>query len=212
MTDTMDANGVTYLVNLENGTMITLDITGTTFSAWSPDSKYVAISNGTIVNIYQAEGPRDAVLSDFETSVADVFISEQGLIVLLNNGRAGLYDDEGNLVRSLDAFHNYISSTILDYDDITFTIDGDILTIKFGEYSSLIYLDEFKVKDIIAGLLAYDQASQKYYVRIYGSVGGAGAVGYFNVRSIEELIAEGLKFIGNETMSEEMKKRYGIEN
>ncbi len=212
LTDTLDANGVTYLVNLENGTMITLDITGITFSAWSPDSKYVAISNGTVVNIYQAEGPRDAVLSDFETSVVDVFISERGLIVLLNNGRAGLYDDEGNLERSLDAFHNYVSSTILDYDDTTFTIDGDILTIKFGEYSSLIYLDEFKVKDIIAGLLAYDQDSQKYYVRIYESVGGAGAVGYFNVRSIEELIAEGLKFIGNETMSEEMKKRYGIEN
>ena len=101
---------------------------------------------------------------------------------------------------------------LLDYEDTTFTIDGDILTIKFGEYSSVIYLDEFKVKNIIAGLLAYDQDSERYYVRIYGNVGGAGSVGYFKVRSIEELVAEGLKFIGNETMSEEMKKRYGIEN
>ena len=212
MVDTLASNGITYLADLENGNMITLDITGITFAAWSPDSKLVAISNGEVVCVYQSEGPKNVTLSDFETNIADVYICGEGIIVLLNNGRAGLYDEDGNLLRSLDAFHGYISSTILNYEDTIFRVDEDILTIQFGEYSSIIYLDEFKVKDIIAGLLAYDQGSARYYVRIYGNVGGAGSVGYFNVRSIEELIAEGLKFIGDETMSDEMKKRYGIED
>jgi hypothetical protein len=61
-------------------------------------------------------------------------------------------------------------------------------------------------------LLAYDKDSEKYYVNIFGDVGGAGSMGYFKVKSIDELIAEGMEFIGDATMSADMKKRYGIED
>ena len=212
MMEDYNSSGTTYLVNLENGKLITLDITGKTFAAWSPDSEWVAISTGEAIHIYQADGPRKAVLSDFETSVADMFVCEKGLIALLNNGFANLYDEEGNLLTSLDAFCGFVSSVNLDYEDTTFRIDEDILVIKFGEYSSVIYLDEFKVKVIIAGLLSYEQDSQRYFVRTYGNVGGAGAVGYFKVRSIDELIAEGVQFVGDAAMTSDMKKRYGIED
>ncbi len=212
MVDRSNSNGITYLSDLESGSFITLDITGYTFASWSPDSEYVAVSNGEIVCLYESDGPKVVTLSDFETAVSDVFVCEKGLIVLMDNGYVDLYDMNGNLISSLDAFCGILDSSMADHTNITFDINDDFLIIKFGEYSSIIYLDEFKTKNVIVGLLAYDKGSEKYYVRIYGSVGGAGALGYFKVRTTDELIAEGVQYVGDATMSTDMKKRYGIED
>jgi len=212
MLDQFNSNGITYLTNLETGAMITLDINGETFAAWSPDSEWVAVSNGERVNVYEADGPKILELSDFETTINDLFVCEKGLVVLLNNGMVGLYDTTGNILASLDAFHGYRGLSLVNYEDVTFEIIDDILIINRDVYSSLIYLDEFKVKNILIGLLAYDKDSEKYYVNIFGDVGGAGSMGYFKVKSIDELIAEGMEFIGDATMSADMKKRYGIED
>ena len=76
----------------------------------------------------------------------------------------------------------------------------------------MIYLDEFKVKVVIAGLLGFDSDSEKLYVRVYGNVHGAGSMGYFKIRSVEDLIAEGIRFVGDAEMTTDMKKRYGIED
>lgn len=212
LVDTLSSNGVTYLANLETGTIITLDITGFTFASWSPDSEWVAISNGETVNIYEAGGPRAAVISGLETAVSDVFVCEKGILVMMDNGLVGLYDKDGNMTGSLDAFRGNISSALIDYTNTSFEIYDDILIINFGDYSSVIYLDDFKVKTIIAGLLGFDSDSEKLYVRIYGNIRGAGSMGYFKIRSIEDLIAEGIQFVGDAEMTTDMKKRYGIED
>lgn len=212
MLDQFTTNGTTYLTSLESGNMIALDYTGETFAYWSPDSEWVAVSNGERVSIYEADGPKIAEISDLETTVNDVFVCEKGLVVLMNNGMVGLYDMNGNILNSLDAFRGNIDTTIVNHEDISFEIVDDILIIKRKDYSSVIYLDEFKVKVIIIGLLAYDKDNEKFYVRVYGDVGGAGSLGYFKVKSIEELVAEGMEFIGDAAMSADMKKRYGIED
>ena len=104
MLDQFTTNGTTYLTSLESGTMIALDYTGETFAYWSPDSEWVAVSNGERVSIYEADGPKIAEISDLETTVNDVFVCEKGLVVLMNNGMVGLYDMNGNILDSLDAF------------------------------------------------------------------------------------------------------------
>ena len=212
LVDSVSSNGMTYLADLETGNLITLDITGKTFASWSPDSEWVAISNGEVVNIYEAGGPRDVVIAELETAVSDVFVCEKGLIVMMDNGLVGLYDKDGNMTASLDAFRGRLTSTVTDYNDTEFEIDDDVLIIKFDEYSSVIYLDEFKVKVVIAGLLGFDSDSEKLYVRVYGNVHGAGSMGYFKIRSVEDLIAEGIRFVGDAEMTTDMKKRYGIED
>ena len=47
---------------------------------------------------------------------------------------------------------------------------------------------------------------------MFANVGNAGSFGYFKVRTIDELIAEGVQYVGDATMSTDMKKRYGIED
>ena len=202
----------TYLANLENGALLEMDILGGTFASWSPDSEWFAISNGESVAIYESDGPRVALLNDFETAVVDVFACEQGLVVLMDNGFACLYDKEGNLISSIDAFRGNLTSLRGSYMDASFVVSDNLLIVSYGGISSVIDMDEFKIRVVIAGFLGYDVESGKIYAKMFANVGNAGSFGYFKVRTIDELIAEGVQYVGDATMSTDMKKRYGIED
>lgn len=203
---------VAYLADLETGALLTLDITGETFASWSPDSEWLVISNGENVAIYECDGPRVALLNDFETEIADVYACERGVVVLMDNGLACLYDKAGNLISSIDAFRGNLTSISTAYKDVSFFESDNMLIIDYGEYSSLIIMDEFKIKAIVTGFLGYHEESGRIFAKMYANVGGAGAFGSFKVRTIEELIAEGIQFVGDETLPSDMKKRYGIED
>ena len=71
-------------------------------------------------------------------------------------------------------------------------------------------MNEFKVRNLMAGFLGGSEEAGRYYFKVYFPNEEYGSFGYIKIKSIEELIAEGREFVGDEEMSYEMRNKYGI--
>ncbi len=201
----------TYLVDLDSGETKLLYAEEVTFSAWNPKSDKYAVSTTSRAEVYDLAGKEIFAVESPNSNIISVFLGDNGMIVVLESGISWLYDWDGNLTATIDALMGNSISGVQNHDDVIFDYKDDTLILTIDEFASIIDMNEFKVRNLIAGFIGYSEKGGKYFTKVYGYREQFGAFGYCPIKSVDELIAEGYEYIGDEVMSIEMRKRYGIE-
>ena len=199
-----------YYVELDTGESWNLKVESTAFASWSPDSSQYAVATTSGVVVYKPGSGEVYRLNDFESEILDICFCDKGLIVLQTSGMTALYDKEGKLISSLDAFMGVSMSKGNTYEMTWFEFVGDTLFLTTDTYTIVIDMNEFKVRNLMAGFLGGSEEAGRYYFKVYFPNEEYGSFGYIKIKSIEELIAEGREFVGDEVMSYEMRNKYGI--
>ena len=201
-------NGVgVNVVNLESGRVIG-QVEGEYISvSWNKSGGGFAFATKSEVVFYDLSGTKLYSVSGVDAEVVIVDYYEDDLIVLYSSGLAVRYDDKGNMVASTEC---YLGVTVADRT--RFELHGDEIVILAEGVANVISLEDFKVRAWIADYLGYVDDCSRYYVSMADRSSGSCqyvAVSYER-KSIEELIELAKEYIGDATMSDEQKERYGI--
>lgn len=200
-----------YGVDLENGVINNFECEEDSFAAWSPDSSKYVISTISEAVVYSVNGEELFRVSSTDSRILDVCLCETGLIVVQSNGMTSLYDNEGKLVTVLDVLMGDSVSQYSGFLEVEFIDLKDTMIVYVDGTSVVIDMKDFKAKARMTGLLSYDPDSGNCYMAVQFPSEEIGSFGYFHIKSVDDLIAEGNEFVGSEVMSFEMKRKYGIE-
>lgn len=200
-----------YGADLETGVTNKFEGEEESFAAWSPDSSKYVISTIYEAVVYNINGGEIFRVASSESRILDVYLCEMGLIVVQGNGIASLYDYEGELITVLDVLMGDSVSQYSNHLNVDFGVTGDTMILYIDGTSVVVDMKDFKAKARMEGLLSYDPDSGNCYLAVPFPSETIGSFGYFHIKSVDDLIAEGNEFVGSEVMSFEMKRKYGIE-
>ena len=200
-----------YGIDLESGQVIDFGFNESCFASWSPDSSKFVISTVKEATVYETDGGKVFSVASGDSRILDVCMSDAGLIVVQSNGIASLYDDEGNVVAVVDVLRGQRIAMAADQEYVSFVFSDDTLILEIDGISAIIDMSEFKARALMNGLMHYDIEGGNCYMAFSEPTEDFGAFGYFEIKSVEELIALGNDYVGNEVMSHEMMRKYGIE-
>ena len=131
---------------------------------------------------------------------------DKGLITYTQVHTLTQYDLDGNMLGSIQ-LEGY---KVPRFEEIIFKFFGEELLVSNDAYNSIIDLNDFEIRTKLYGLKCYDPEKGRFYVKTFSTINGLSNFGYYERLSIEELIERGLEYVGNETLSDEMKNLYGI--
>ncbi len=157
------------------------------------------------VCLYHGEGER-LIPGEFLSGTYD----EVGDMLLLLNADGNLcfYNDEGLL---LDEVPQYTASgTVSEYTEVSWTVTEENIAVQIDSVCNLVHRDSHGVYAYVYPCLFYDEKQDRFYVELYQS--GGSTLGYFRRYTTEDLIAKGKALLGDNGLTEEQKKEYGILN
>ena len=132
---------------------------------------------------------------------------EGDLFVLSGDGIISRYDPEGTLKAM---YEGEIIPEGMERDSFLWNFSGDTLTIFFNGSCEQFDLSERRCRMAANKVLALDEKRNRILVQKTDSTIEENEVGAFRLFTPEELTAEAERTVGNITISDETKNRYGL--
>ncbi|MCR5619407.1 MAG: TIR domain-containing protein [Lachnospiraceae bacterium] len=195
-----------YIIDLETREYKTVSCISHSHAAWDMDSGKYAIGNVNYVVVYDYTDGEFLTIPRGDSDIVSLAFCEKGLITYSQMDNLSLYDLEGNMIGNtqLQGLGNP------QYDSITITDLGDELLVRCDVYDSIINKEDFEIRTHIYGLMCYDNENGRFFVKTFAHLKGVPNFIYYDRLSVDELIEKGREYIGEVTLSEEMKNLYGI--
>ena len=201
-----DTETTAYLIDLESGELTEIPCMTDSFAVWDKDSKTYAIGCGAYINLYDVTDGKFQTIPRGDSEIVSMVFCDKGLITYTQVHTLTQYDLDGNMLGSIQ-LEGY---KVPRFDEIIFKFFGEELLVSNDAYNSIIDLNDFEIRTKLYGLKCYDPEKGRFYVKTFSTINGLSNFGYYERLSIEELIERGLEYVGNETLSDEMKNLYGI--
>ena len=207
---------IRIVINCENGKYSEYETGILKAVFWNDNGKKLAeVSEDLgVINVYSSDGKLlHSIDTELRVPTALSFYNDK-LYVLYTNDVLCSYDAMGKKIINLDLGHGELG----DDARIRFDFIHDYLFMTAGKYTNIINLADGKSIDSIAGFLClYDKNDNdltlseaivvcKSFTDSYGYV-----VGYFEYKTTDKLIAQAKEYIKGTTVSEEFKRKYGLE-
>ena len=194
-----------YMFDISSGELVlnmTEEITGT---GWDASGNRFFLNTKDKLIAYDSNGNKlfDVSMSDYDI-VAAAFAGDD-IIVVNSYGMVSRYDESGNIKESTDI---YVSGD--PYEEMEIELFNDDLIISMDRGANVVDLEDFAMRSYIPGYVGYMEESNDYFVKGGSYTDGDQFIACFHKRTIEELIELGKEYIGDSTLSDELRKRYGI--
>ncbi len=207
---------IRIVINCESGKYTEYE-TGTCLATfWNENGKKLAevSSDLGVINVVSSDGKLlHSINTELRTPRAVSFYKDRLYVLYTDDVLCG-YDAMGKKLINIDLGHGELSRDAV----ATFDFIHDYLFLTVGKYTDIINLTDGKSIDSIAGFLClYDKNDNdltlseaivvcKSFTDGYGNV-----MGYFEYKTTDKLIAQAKEFIKGTTVSEEFKRKYGLE-
>ncbi|MCR4793208.1 MAG: TIR domain-containing protein [Lachnospiraceae bacterium] len=195
-----------YLVSYESGDLLPLSEEEMKYVSWIDSSDRFLIGNDRALDVYDQNGNHLLSVGDGHKEILKGSLCEKGVVVIYMTGQIIMYDYDGNVIDSVNV--DLLKSFLAERTEFHYA--GDELIISLSGYASVIDMNEFKIRASLVGFLGYYEDGRRYFVETPQSTRLPSVV-MFDRKTVEELISEGREYLGNAEMSDEMRRRYGID-
>lgn len=139
--------------------------------------------------------------------LSGVYDRETELFLLLNTqGILSFYNRKGVLINEAELYTT--SVTLSEYTNISWTLTADHIALQINSVCNLIHRDFHGVYAYVYPCLFYDEQKDGFFVRVNDN--GGERLGYFQRYTTQSLIEKGKRLLGNNRLTEEERKKYGI--
>ena len=200
----LSPNGRYLLINLKNNSFSTVlfgdlkkdefecieqDANGLLSFVWNDDSTAYACGKTGLIVVYNTDNEEILEIDTNGRNPMALKYYNDELLVVYSVGTLARYDEEGNLISeaSLDCY------AITSDDPISFFFGEKEFVVTVDSFSTVFSLMTYKPRTFIYNLDAY--VPDKNVFICHGYSGGDKVFGYFENKSIEELIEMGYDYI-----------------
>lgn len=173
--------------------------------AWEEDSSGFAQEYGATIKLFDISGEETASFNTEGKNAIAMQWHNNMLDVLFEGGDLIRYSADGNIIDKIclgDAPDSSISSWTFDYSDKYITINN-----KYEFY--LISQEDFRLIGTGTRLLGVYHDKDRLICQS-STPDGLNGIGYFPIKSIDELIQDAKDYLKDARMTEEFKAQYGI--
>ena len=204
--DFTENTGVRVLVDLENKETYGNKLSSPDdLVAWKEDSTAFAQEYSNAIKIIGTDGEELASLKTEGKNALAMKWHNGMLDVLFDGGDMIRYSEDGSIIEKIqtgDTSYAYGHEWVFDYSDKYLTV-----TCQYEFY--LITQEDFRLIGSGTGLLGFYADKDRLICQSFNNDGYNG-IGYFPIKTLDELIYDAKDYLKDARMSEEFKTQYGI--
>ncbi|MCR5208632.1 MAG: TIR domain-containing protein [Lachnospiraceae bacterium] len=198
--------GIRILIDLESKeTYGNKMSSGDDVIAWKEDSSGFAQEYDNTIRLFDTLGEETATFNTEGKNALHMEWHNGILDVLFDGGDLVRYNADGTIIEkiNLNSVGNYYDHDwVFDYSD-------KYLIITNSFHFFLISQEDFRLIGSGTGLLGFYNEKERLICRSFNNTGGSG-IGYFPIRTLDELIQDARDYLKDAKMSDEFKAQYGI--